>query len=75
MFIRGGTKVLVYDNLSIKDLIYWREIDPHFSDSKLKDKTKAPSPIARFPASAVGLNNARIFVESLNGLNNISKKL
>ncbi len=60
-----GTKILVYENLTVKDLIYWREIDPHFSDSKIKDKTKAPSPIARFPASTIGLNNARIFVEAL----------
>jgi hypothetical protein len=60
-----GTKILVYENLSIKDLIYWREIDPHFSDSKSKDKTKAPSPVARFPASTIGMTHACRFIEML----------
>jgi hypothetical protein len=60
-----GTKILVYENLSIKDLIYWKEIDPHFSNSKSKDKTKSPSPIARFPASVIGMTHACRFIEML----------
>lgn len=60
-----GTKILVYVNVSLKDVIYWRDIDPHFSDKQDKRKEKAPSPIARFPASEEGIKHAKVFVQSL----------
>lgn len=56
-----GRKLLVYEGVKIPDIIFWKEIDPHFKDpTKHKsNKNKAPPPIARFPASAAGLGLAR----------------
>ena len=53
-----GTKVLVYLDRRIKDVIKWRRIDPHFEQPKVALATEAPSPVARFPANAAGWADA-----------------
>lgn len=58
-----GLKVLVIEDVDIKDAIKWRRIDPHFVDDKAyrKDPSKvktAPSPSARFPGSPEGWKRA-----------------
>jgi hypothetical protein len=63
-----GTKILVIES-KIIDAVYWKEIDPHFRDEK-PTKIKAPSPIARFPASSNGWKNAITFAELISGYNN-----
>jgi hypothetical protein len=50
-----GSKILVFENVTMKDVLKWREIDPHFRDpSEAREPKRAPSPIARFPANARG---------------------
>ncbi len=58
-----GIKILVYKNVTMKDMLKWRVIDPHFSDKQPKDHKHAPSPIARFPASDEGWEAALSFVQ------------
>ena len=54
-----GTKVMVFLNTTLIEVIKWKEIDPHFREqSKSFIATKAPSPAARFPSSANGWNDA-----------------
>ena len=54
-----GTKVMVYLNVSEKEVLQWNEIDPHFSEPKrLKDSREAPSPAGRFPGSTEGWYDA-----------------
>ena len=64
-----GNKVIVYSGIQLKDVLKWREIDPHFRDSDSNDAKKAPSPIARFPASSEGWANAVAFVNNLHQRN------
>ncbi len=52
-----GTKVLVFLNCSALDVVYWKEIDPHFRAEPVAPKA-APSPDARFPASPEGWDDA-----------------
>jgi len=64
-----GTKVIVYKGVSLKAVVKWRRIDPHFRDPSLKDVyTSAPSPAARFPASPEGWKHALDFARFLSGL-------
>ena len=57
-----GTKILVYENVLLSDVIRWNRIDPHFRDPTLPIKvTEAPPPIARFPASDSGWKAAVTF--------------
>lgn len=58
-------KVMVFQDVTLKDAIRWKRIDPHFSDSERPD-THAPSPCARFPASEAGLRCAMAFAASLS---------
>ena len=54
-----GNKVLVYLDVPEEKVLMWRKIDPHFADPKLARPLKeAPSPAARFPASAEGWQDA-----------------
>ena len=55
-----GTKVLVYFGHSLKDVLKWKTIDPHFSDRPPGPRC-APSPSARFPASEQGWLHATMF--------------
>lgn len=59
-----GTKVLVFLNVTEEQVLMWRRIDPHFRDPKSKNAFEAPSPAARFPASAEGWNDAVNYVQS-----------
>jgi len=64
----NGTKILVYKGVSLKDVVKWRRIDPHFSDPKDKRRiNEAPSPESRFPASPEGWKHALDFARFLNG--------
>lgn len=56
-----GTKILVY-LASIKQVVSWKVIDPHFTD-KAPGKKHAPSPLARFPASDIGWEDALAFLK------------
>jgi hypothetical protein len=58
-----GTKVLVYRGVSEVEVLRWKKIDPHFHADKV-DARSAPSPIARFPASAEGWQNALLFAKA-----------
>lgn len=54
-----GSKVMVFLNVQALAALKWKRIDPHFRAPKLKClDTEAPSPDARFPASAEGWNDA-----------------
>lgn len=53
-----GNKVMVFLNVSEKDMIAWRVIDPHFRNPAVAVKREAPSPAARFPASKEGWSDA-----------------
>ena len=59
-----GNKIMVFAKCSLKDAIKWRVIDPHFkSTPKVADPKVAPSPIARFPASGKGWDDALKYAE------------
>jgi len=60
-----GTKVLVYRETSLRDVLKWKVIDPHFSDKKPLPR-HAPSPAARFPASEQGFEHALDFAKALS---------
>lgn len=60
-----GVKVLVYLNTDTRAALKWRKIDPHFADPKTRrGPTEAPSPAARFPASAEGWADAMAYAKS-----------
>lgn len=63
-----GVKVLVFANTTAMDALKWKRIDPHFRDPKLKGlNTEAPSPLARFPASAEGWADALAYAQGKTG--------
>lgn len=53
-----GNKVMVFLNTSLRDVIRWRRIDPHFRAPAQKSVIEAPSPAARFPGSPEGWQDA-----------------
>jgi hypothetical protein len=55
-----GTKVMVFLNMRALWAMRWRVIDPHFRSEvgEKLNREKAPSPDARFPATAEGWNDA-----------------
>lgn len=60
-----GTKVLVYLDVTEAAILRWRKIDPHFREApKTMIPTSAPSPAARFPASAEGWQDAIEYARS-----------
>ena len=60
-----GNKVLVYLNVSEKDVLRWRVIDPHFRAPHPKGLPhEAPTPAARFPASPEGWQDALAYARS-----------
>jgi hypothetical protein len=60
-----GNKVLVFLDTPEEVVVRWREIDPHFRDPKIKiAKHQAPTPAARFPASAEGWKDAIAYATS-----------
>ena len=58
-----GHKIIVF-NASMKEALTWREIDPHFREDQDCPSFRAPSPIARFPATDVGWADAIKYAES-----------
>ena len=50
-------KVMVFLNVDVLAAMKWRRIDPHFDDKTRTDR-EAPSPDARFPATAKGWDDA-----------------
>lgn len=59
-----GTKIMVFENVSLVTAIKWKKIDPHFRAESPVTPYEAPSPIARFPASEQGWEDAKDFVRS-----------
>ncbi len=60
-----GNKILVFLNVTEKDVIFWKEIDPHFRPpGKTSARHQAPSPAARFPASPNGWADAMEYAKS-----------
>jgi hypothetical protein len=62
-----GRKVMVFLNVTEKDALQWREIDPHFAaprKSPLPLPKTAPSPAARFPASPEGWTDALAYART-----------
>lgn len=54
-----GDKVMVFFNVTPKQALMWRRIDPHFRDPSAIGKAReAPSPAARFPATPDGWADA-----------------
>jgi hypothetical protein len=58
-----GRKLLVFENVTVNDLIKQRSIDPHFSENK-----KYISPIARFRPNEEGWKDAVSFCSIKNKL-------
>lgn len=71
-----GVKVLVYEDVSVKDVVFWKKIDPHFSNPALVVRAsmdahslspkEAPSPFCRFRGDDKGWTNAIDFVKFLS---------
>jgi hypothetical protein len=64
-----GTKIMVYENVSLREAIKWRVIDPHFADPNrpLNTARVAPSPVARFPGNEKGWADAVNYATSVLG--------
>lgn len=61
-----GNKIMVFLNVSEVQLVKWRVIDPHFREGTSSER-EAPSPAARFPASAEGMEDALAYARSKMG--------
>ena len=59
-----GVKVMVFLDCTVKQVLRWRKIDPHFRDPAHSPTTEAPSPAARFPASEAGWKDALTYARS-----------
>lgn len=64
-----GVKVMVFKDVTMKDALMWRAIDPHFSEPGITkyslefgDKV-SPSPVARFPGNDEGWEDAICFAK------------
>lgn len=59
-----GSKVMVFLDVTLKQAIKWRRIDPHFRNplaTVILTMPEAPSPAARFPASNDGWCDALVY--------------
>lgn len=64
-----GLKTLVYESTSVGDALLWREIDPHFQDTKkTRTRKQAPGPSARFPGSDLGWDDALAYAQTVLGV-------
>lgn len=64
-----GNKVMVFEGVKIKDAFKWRKLDPHFRQGALPPPiNEAPPPIARFPASPQGWNDAMNYAKQKSNL-------
>jgi hypothetical protein len=58
-------KVMVFFDMKVKNVVFWKRIDPHFHEPPEKPDPKvAPSPRARFPADDAGWSDAVRFARS-----------
>lgn len=62
-----GVKVMVFGGCSLKNVLRWRRIDPHFRDSGVVQANEAPSPVARFPGGEDGWRDAVAWASSRRG--------
>ena len=62
-----GTKIMVFEKMTVLKAFKWKKIDPHFRDPKKThfNEREAPSPIARFPGNDIGWTHAQKFVRML----------
>lgn len=59
-----GVKILVFTDVTALDALKWKRIDPHFRDPILKHpNTESPSPVARFPGSDAGWEDALLYMK------------
>lgn len=64
-----GVKVMVFAGCSLKQVLRWRRIDPHFREQcPPAAATEAPSPVARFPGGDDGWDNALAWAASKRGV-------
>lgn len=65
-------KIMVFENTTMQDVIYWRRIDPHFAKPRSfpphsatanSDKKQAPPPRARFPGDDQGWEDALYYAK------------
>lgn len=60
-----ANKVLVFEKTSLKDVVLWKRIDPHFAPRQEDRPAKnAPAPRARFPADEEGWADALHYAET-----------
>ena len=64
-----GNKVMVFLNVTEKELVKWKRIDPHFRLSSKGGQPRplindAPSPAARFPPTDEGWRDALNYAEN-----------
>lgn len=57
-----GTKILVVPAAGEVTIHQWKKIDPHFRDPAKTARNACPSPVARFPGSKEGWENAKKFI-------------
>lgn len=55
-----GTKVMVFAKVGEFEALKWKKIDPHFRGPS-HTANEAPSPIARFPGTSEGWNDAKAY--------------
>jgi hypothetical protein len=60
-----GKKILVFEDVTLVDLVNQKQIDPHFFPANLKVK----SPVARFEPTDRGWIMAEAFCQTMNGIN------
>jgi len=53
-----GNKILIFENISLKEIRSWRNLDPHFLDD-------GKSPIARFRPDTDGWEKAKRFIQMM----------
>lgn len=63
-----GTKIMVFDQVKMKEVLFWTKLDPHFRGETEVSKKEAPSPAARFPASPIGMKRAIQFAKMIGGV-------
>lgn len=63
-----GYKLMVFPETYAIDALKWKKIDPHFRDSGKENSYEAPSPVARFPATEEGWNDAVAYAQSKTGI-------
>lgn len=67
-----GKKVMVYENMKLREFLAFEVVDPHFGDSNslksVLNEKKAPPPIARFEPTEKGIMLAKALAMSLDAV-------